>query len=384
MFHDTFGGFLVIDPTVGGMLSFRISDRPPTKHSEERGLDDTAIAFHTSALPLSQFGDGVRAFIGILSQIVGSDAKVVLIDEPEAFLHPPQARRLGNYLAHLANERKGSAIIATHSPEFVMGCLEIGAHKTTVVRLTYSAGVATARMLASDDLVPMFRDPLLRSTGVLNALFHKSAVVTEADADRAFYEEINRRLNDQNRGIQDGVFLNAVGKQTIHRLVRPLRKVGIPAAAIVDLDFLQISNKSEWPELLSACGIAPADINRLDKERDLVVACFKGLPDSKDGRPALKASGLDALGLADRKRAELLLSELARYGLFLVNKGELESWLGILGISGKKLEWLVKVFERLGSDSAHTHYVQASADDAWSFVESVSKWTGDPNRLGMD
>jgi hypothetical protein len=35
------------------------------------------------------------------------------------------------------------------------------------------------------------RNPLLRSTGVLSGLFYEFVIVTEADADRAFYQEIN-------------------------------------------------------------------------------------------------------------------------------------------------------------------------------------------------
>jgi hypothetical protein len=38
------------------------------------------------------------------------------------------------------------------------------------------------------------RDPLLRSVGVLGALFYNGAVICEADADRALYQELNERL----------------------------------------------------------------------------------------------------------------------------------------------------------------------------------------------
>ena len=65
------------------------------------------------------------------------------------------------------------------------------------------------------------RNPLLRSTGVLNGLFYEFVVVTEADADRAFYQEMNERLLrfKPEWGIPNCLFLNAHGKHTpIHAL----------------------------------------------------------------------------------------------------------------------------------------------------------------------
>src|SRR5687767_11233720 len=97
----------------------------------------------------------------------------------------------------------------------------------------------------------MMRDPLLRSTGVLGALFHEGAVVCEADADRVFYAEVNERLLAHRAGGADGcVFLNAQNKQTVRRIVRPLREMGLPAAAILDLDLLK--GREDFRDLMNA------------------------------------------------------------------------------------------------------------------------------------
>ena len=47
---------------------------------------------------LDQQGDGMKSFMGLLLNIVASAYPVVLVDEPEAFLHPPQARLIGRML----------------------------------------------------------------------------------------------------------------------------------------------------------------------------------------------------------------------------------------------------------------------------------------------
>lgn len=85
------------------------------------------------------------------------------------------------------------------------------------------------------------QNPLLRSIGVFNALFYNAVVVTEADADRAFYQEINERLLKEKdpRGIEGCLFLNAQNKQTVWDIVKPLRDLGIPAVGIVDIDVIK-------------------------------------------------------------------------------------------------------------------------------------------------
>src|SRR4029077_3317410 len=142
-----------------------------------------------------------------------------------------------------------------HSPQFVMGAILSGA-KVNIIRLTYEGGIGAARLLPSTELTKLMQDPLLRSVGVLAGLFYNHVIVTEADADRAFYQEINERLiaADDSRGALHALFLNADNKQTIPRIVAPLRKLGIPTAGIVDIDVLKDGGQ-EWTRHLEACNI---------------------------------------------------------------------------------------------------------------------------------
>src|SRR5680860_622555 len=58
------------------------------------------------ALPhLQDQGDGMRSLLGLLLPVVTATHQIILVDEPEAFLHPPQARALGRALARIAVER---------------------------------------------------------------------------------------------------------------------------------------------------------------------------------------------------------------------------------------------------------------------------------------
>ena len=191
--HDAFNAYLVIDPTKLGRLRLRLSPKAPVSELQERGIHEESVQFHSAALPIQEASDGVKAFAGMITEIIAGDPAILLIDEPEAFLHPALSFSLGKEIALASSGSEKRLFVSTHSPNFVMGCIQSGA-PINIVRLTYRDNVATARLLASKELLALMRNPLLRSTRVLDGLFYEFVVVTEADADRAFYQEINERL----------------------------------------------------------------------------------------------------------------------------------------------------------------------------------------------
>jgi hypothetical protein len=52
----------------------------------------------------------------------------------------------------------------------------------------------------------------------------------------------------------------------------------------------------------------------------------------------------------DREAARNLFADLADYGLFVVEEGEVESWLKTLDVPGHGPPWLIEMFEKLGSN----------------------------------
>src|SRR5260221_1485977 len=237
---DAFKKYFVIDPTRLGQFRIRLSDVAPANDIQERGIHQDAVTFHSKALDIEMASDGVKAFTGIITTIIAGDPKIILIDEPEAFLHPSLASNLGKEVSNSVNGTSKNLFVSTHSANFLMGCIQSGV-PINIIRLTYSNNVPTARILPSEKVLKIMRHPLLRSVGVLNGLFYEFVVVTEGDADRAFYQEINERLLtfDPPKGIHNCLFLNAQNKQTIHEIVRPLREMGIPCAGIVDVDVVK-------------------------------------------------------------------------------------------------------------------------------------------------
>ncbi|MBV9774142.1 MAG: ATP-binding protein [Gemmatimonadetes bacterium] len=370
---DAFGLHFVLDPTGGTHLRIRMSDRAPEDDAEEQALDERARSFHAAATDISEMSDGVKAFTGLTAAVLSADYRIMLVDEPEAFLHPPLIRKLGRRLTQLAAERHAHVLASTHSPDFVMGCVQAG-KGVNIVRLTYKKGVPSATLLPADKLQSMMRDPLLRSTGVLGALFHEGAIVCEADADRVFYQEVNERLLASGRGGADGcIFLNAQNKQTIRRIVRPLREMGIPAAAIVDLDILK--GKEDFRDLMRAAFVPEVFVQAWEEMRAHL--------QQKIRNESFKDGGIYTLGREVRASAELLLDSLTAFGVFIVPSGELECWLPALEVGGHGPEWLTQVFERMGTDSNDESYLRPGEGDVWRFMQRLAAWVGDPHRKGM-
>jgi hypothetical protein len=375
---DAFGCYFVLDPTNLGQIRIRLASRPPVDEMEERGLHEAAVNFHGAAQPIEEASDGVKAFTGILTELIAGDPRILLIDEPEAFLHPSLAFKLGYEVSRAALQSDKRVFASTHSPTFVMGCIQSGA-PVNIVRLTYRSGVATARILPSDEILELMRNPLLRSTGVMSGLFYEFVIVTESDADRAFYEEINERLLRFNPewGIPNCLFINAQNKQTVPTIVRPLRKLGIPAAGIVDVDIIK-EGGAVWTNLLTGAYVPELSHHSWATQR----AAIKQAMD-KTGLNMKREGGLAILPPGDREAAQNLFDQLGRYGIFAVPGGELESWLKHLGASSHGPAWLVAIFERMGDEPDHPDYVKPTGDDVWKFLSAVKAWLIDPARKGI-
>jgi hypothetical protein len=182
---DAFGVYFTIEQ-LSQNLRIRLSATEPDEN--EQSWNDAARQFHGKAAHIKEASDGVQAFVGILCAVLSGDYRAIFIDEPEAFLHPPLARKLGQQLTSNL-KANGTLMASTHSPDFLMGCLQASPH-VRVVRLEYSNGRSKGKIVDSAVLTKLFKAPLLRSANVISALFHDGVVVTESDNDRAFYAEI--------------------------------------------------------------------------------------------------------------------------------------------------------------------------------------------------
>ena len=369
--YDAFGVFFTIEQLSAQNLRMRLSQTKPDV--DEQNWNHAAREFHEKAIHIKESSDGVQAFVGILCAVLSGDYRAVLIDEPEAFLHPSLARKLGYQLTSQL-KHGGTLMASTHSPDFLIGCLQASPN-VRVIRLEYSNEKSKGRVVDPAILTALFKKPLMRSANVISALFHDGVVVTESDNDRVFYSEIYYRLAEHEKGYPSLLFVNAQNKQTIRDIIRPLREFGIPATAAVDIDILK-DGGADWTGWLKSAHLPPILHGGLGQQRGDLKKLYV------DRELEMKNGGIELLDDNGKQAAIEFFDQLDRYGIFVVRRGELESWLPTLGAAGKKTDWTISVLEKMGSDPTDATYVKPIAGDVWDFMRKIVGWIKDPNRKG--
>jgi predicted ATPase len=93
-------------------------------------------------IPLSEGGTGIGQVLAILYVVLRSSGNIIIIDEPNSFLHPRAAKELINILRE---DRSNQFIISTHSPEIVVAAdperylmLRLNEEKTSIELATRS------------------------------------------------------------------------------------------------------------------------------------------------------------------------------------------------------------------------------------------------------
>lgn len=376
--YEAFEKYYVIDPTHIGQLRVRLANREPKTEREEKGWEQESIEYHKSATLVSEASDGVKAFSGIITTLLAGDPKITLIDEPEAFLHPALSNKLGKEIGTSLRNTNKRLFVATHSSSFLMGCIQSGS-PINIIRLTYKNGVATSRILPKEKILHLMRHPLLRSTGVLNGLFYESVIVTEADSDRAFYQEINERLLSEKdaRGINNSLFINAQNKQTVWEIVKPLRELGIPAIGIVDIDVLKEGGQV-FGKLLDGSYIPTLNHQSYANQRKVLYDAFNAT-----GKNWKIEGGIDLLTGAEQEASDNFFNQLDEYGVFVVRKGELESWLKQTGAAGHGPKWLIDIFSKMGDNPDVQGYIKPANGDVWDFMGIIKSWIENVDRKGI-
>ena len=375
---NTFGRYLVVDPTNLGYLRYRLSNTAPQSVVEECGIHAQAMQFHQKAELVEEQDDGLRSFIGIMTEVIAGDHALLLIDQPEAFLSPQLAYALGHELVKAAENVEKKIFVATDSMPFMLGCLQSGC-PVNMIRLTNQYGSPTARLLTNRNIAGLVKNPLLHSFGLLQALFYDCAIVTVSDAGRAFYQEINERMlrADENSGVKNCMFLNAQNSQTAKTIVQSLRVLGVPTACVVDIDIINDVGEI-WANVLKSVFIPQSERQELADLRKTVKSSF-----DESGKDMKQDGGVEALEKAHKVAAKKLIDDLAEYGLFVVPVGEMESWLSDLGATGRDSTWLNDMFSKMGDDPDSLSYVKPNKGDVWGFMASIRKWLIRSNRKGM-
>lgn len=324
-------------------------------------------------------GDGMKAFIGMVMMVLTGRSPFLLIDEPEAFLHPPQARLFGRFLAEQAVSGNGTQIlVATHSQDIVAGLTSMpeAADRTSLVRLTRRGNCSHVAQPSQESVRLLLDDPLMKYYDMISGLFSSGVILCEADSDCTYFRAaLEQTTGGEHSYAREAHFSHAGGKARIAKAMRAFHSAAIPTAAIFDIDILQ--DDKDFREIVETVEL---DFDVLSKLRNDVVS----LPNAKATKvrraaaryeigQILEKSGTEDISSADLRKLQNILrvtsgwkdlktagaaslsgqpftsfaklrDQLESRGVFILEQGELERLHPEIP-QANKAQWLRNVLE---------------------------------------
>lgn len=198
--------------------------------------------------PFTSYGHGAQrtvqmAMIQLLAQqaVQGQPAPgtvILLIDEPELYLHPQAVEILKESLQVLSRANF-QVIFSTHSPLFA-GKEE--ALNTSVVYKNANGETAIRQKLASATTSfsahPHQASMIFSLQNSTFLLFSEKVVLVEGKTEEMLLPEMYKVVRGNSLGRNKVCMVSATGSASIPPLLRVLRAVGFAPKAIVDVDFI--------------------------------------------------------------------------------------------------------------------------------------------------
>lgn len=258
LFHEAFNEYLILNRGGGSMIPVHVGLPPKKDVGEERC--STSYLEKLIKLPLlEKQGDGMRSFAGILFDVFTTNKTVTMIDEPEAFLHPPQARLLGRMLVkNKPNNRQ--LFISTHSEDFLKGLLDADSDNVKIVRISRNENTNNIKILENEDVKKLWSDSILRYSNILSGLFHSKVVICESDTDCRFYQAMLDALYEGKDMVSpDILFIHCGGKERFKTVIPALKALDVKTIVVADFDVL---NKEEtFKSICEKVGIEWENVN---------------------------------------------------------------------------------------------------------------------------
>lgn len=374
-FRQAFGTDLIVHRNAGSEVPLYIGEKPIPKAGEDRVSSSYLRELEKLDL-LHEQGDGMRSFVGVLLNAFISNHSILFIDEPEAFLHPPQARLLGKMLAKdLPSARQ--LFLATHSEDFLKGLLDANISNLKIIRIQRDGSINRVSSLTSTDIDSIWNDSLLRHSNVLNGLFHSKVIICESDSDCRFFSAVlSAQFDNTNSIAPDILFIHCGGKHRIPTAIKALKKLNVPIKVVSDFDVLNDINPIKeifedlggvWSEIENDWKIVKKEIEQkrpefltVDIKRE-IEATFNSTTErifpkekiSEIQRALKKASawseakevGKSYIPSGNATQAfERLQVKLKEKGFLILEVGEVESFVKSVGNHGPK--WVSEVLTK--------------------------------------
>lgn len=165
------------------------------------------------------------------------DPKILLVEEPESFLHPPAIRSAREALYKIAELENWQVMITTHSPIFI----DVSKPHTTIIRVEKTKNTtktfSTEKANFADD--ERERLQMIRNCHptINEFFFADSIILVEGDTEQAVLSQIKK---------ENTAILNCRGKANIPMFEKILNHFGMSYIVIHDLDSPKVNRNKSW------------------------------------------------------------------------------------------------------------------------------------------
>lgn len=250
-FNEAFGYELTPDYLSKKQVSLLMGQIPQTIGGAAPDVMERLSKQFQSYPKVDEQGDGMRSFTGIILHMILKNYGIYLIDEPESFLHPPQAMILGKVIGELLGDDR-QAFISTHSEDIIKGLMEKCPERIKVVRITRQGNTNSFAILDNEQFKTIWGDPLLKHSNIMSSLFHKNVVLCESDSDCRLYSIALDHLMQKQGKFSETMFTYCSGKQRMKQVAAALRSLSIDFRCVPDIDIL--NDKQTLKDLYESCG----------------------------------------------------------------------------------------------------------------------------------
>lgn len=237
-FKHAFGMDLTVFRAGGSSYPLYTGQKPVLAQGKDELSREFVTALQQSNVRLEIQGDGMRSFATVILHVLAAEThSIQFLDEPEAFLHPPQARLLGRYIAE-SRKSQSQLFIATHSSDILDGLIEGGSNKVRIVRLRRDGDINRVKELSKEATARVAKDTLTRFSRVFDGIFFEHVIICESDADCMFYQFLLNLPDISGNRRPDVLFVHTAGKHRMAKLVSTLRSLDVPVSVIADIDII--------------------------------------------------------------------------------------------------------------------------------------------------
>lgn len=287
------------------------------------------LTYMENATQLRSEGDGFRSYVTILLTVMGASKPILLVDEPEAFLHPTYAMELGKQLGTMLTESSSlqNAFISTHSSYFLQGILDSAGSEVSLIRLKRNGGESTFNIVENGE-IDNLKNRSDYSPQYIDALFSKEAILVEAPRDAIIYSALCDKIPE----IDNPIFVSTNGKDAFKGIKQFYKATGLPCKCVCDFDI--INDRDKFKNLMKAFSVDSEIRDRAlvatDKLRDTYgeLEAQKTPEGKRDNSSIKKRYKRDVFnGISDELKNGCCesLRRLIQSGIFILPTGELES-----------------------------------------------------------